>query len=50
MLPEAQLSIHECAQFSADSKLPHNQYIKPVINYLKVMATQVLILKSDTEK
>ena len=32
---------------SADPKLPYNQTVKRVLNYLKVPARQVIILKRD---
>ena len=37
--------VHQCAQFSANPKLLHNQVIKHVLKYLKGTATQGLIMK-----
>ena len=50
MRPEAQFSVHQFVRSSASTKLPHNQAVKCVLNYLKGTATQGLILKSDIEK
>ena len=48
--PEAQFMVHQCAQFSADTKLPHDQAVKRVLNYLKCTAMQGLISKPVPEK
>ena len=48
--PDAQLSVHQCAPFSTDTKLPHDQAVKRVLKYLKGMSMQGLILKPDPEK
>ena len=48
--PEAQFVVHQCARFSDDTKLPHDQAVKCILNYLKVTDTQGLIMKPDPEK
>ena len=50
MRPEAQLTIHQCTLFIADTKLPHYQVIKLVLKYLKGTSMQDLILKPNPEK
>ena len=50
MRTEAQFTVHQCTQFGADTKLPHNKAFKHVLEYLKGTGTQGLILKSDIEK
>ena len=50
MRPDAQFVVHQCAQFSSNPKLPHNQVVKRVLKYLKDTATQGLILNLDPEK
>ena len=47
---EAQFEVHQCTQFSADPKLPHDQAVKQVLEYLKGTATQGLIMNPDIEK
>ena len=42
--------VHQCAQFSADTKLLHDKLVKRVLKYLKFMATQGLIMKPNLEK
>ena len=48
--PEAQFVVHQCAQFSANPKLPHDQAVKSVLKYLKGTATQRLVMKPYLEK
>ena len=48
--PEAQLAVHQCVQFGANPKLPHNQAVKRVLNYLKGTSTPGLIMNPDPEK
>ena len=31
--PEAQFAVYQCAQFSTDPKLPHDQAVKRVLKY-----------------
>ena len=50
MRPKAQFAVRQCARFSSDSNLPHNQAVKRVLKYLKGTATQGLTLKLDPEK
>ena len=50
MRPKAQFAVHQCALFSANPKLPHDQAVKLVLKYLKVASMQVLIMKPDPEK
>ena len=50
MRPKAQSMVHQCTQFSADPKLPHNQAVKRILKHLKFMDTQLLIMKLNTEK
>ena len=48
--PEAQFTVHQCAQFRADTKLPHNQSVKRILKYLKSMSSKGLIMNLDNEK
>ena len=48
--PGAQFAVHQCAQFSADTKLPHNQEVKRFLKYLKGVSLQGLIMKPGPEK
>ena len=50
MRPGAQLIVHQCAQFIADTKQPHNQAVKHVLYYLKGTAIQWWIINPDPEK
>ena len=42
--------VHQCTQLIADTKLPHNQAVHHVLNYLKGTTQQGLILKPDPVK
>ena len=42
--------VHQCARLSADPEIPHDQAVKPILNQLKSMDTQGLIMKTDPEK
>ena len=48
--PEAQFAVHQCARFSAEPKLPHDQAVKRVLKYIKGKSKQGLIMKPDPEK
>ena len=48
--PEAKFAVHRCTRFSADPKLPHNQAVNHVINYLKGTSDQGVIINPNTEK
>ena len=48
--PKEQFAVRQCVRFSADPKIFHDKSVKSVLNYLKGMATQGLILKPDPEK
>ena len=48
--PNAQFMVHQCARFSANTNLPHDQAVKRVLKYLKGTATQGLIMNPDPEK
>ena len=50
MRPKAQFIVHQCAQFSADPNLPHNQAVKKLLKYHKGKSDNRLIMKLDTEK
>ena len=50
MRREAQFVVPQCTRFSANPKLLHGQAVKGVLKYLKVTATQGLIMKPDPEK
>ena len=39
--PKAQFVVNQCAQFGANPKLPHDQEVKRVLEYLNFMATQI---------
>ena len=50
MFPKEKFVVHQCTQFSADTKVLHNQAVKHILKYLKGMDTQVLIMNNDPEK
>ena len=50
MRPEAQFAVHQCGGFSTDPKLPQDQVVKRVLEYLKGTSRQGLIMKPDKEK
>ena len=50
MPSEAQFVVHQCAQFSADTKLPHNQAVKRILKYLKGTSKQGLLMNPDPKK
>ena len=41
---------NQCAQFSDNPKLPHDQAVKLVLNDLKGTSEKLLIMKNDNEK
>jgi hypothetical protein len=45
--PELQMAVHQCARFSANPKLSHEQAVKRIIRYLKRTPNEGLILKPD---
>ena len=47
---KAQFTFHQYVQLGANPKLPHNQYIKFILKYLKGTAAQGLIIKSNQEE
>ena len=44
---DTQLTVHQCAWFSADPKLCHNKGLKRIFNYIKGTAEECIILKPD---
>ena len=50
MPSEAQFVVHQCAQFSADTKLPHDQGFKRILKCLEGTLEQGLIMKIYPEK
>ena len=42
--------VHQQAPFSADTKLPNDQAVKRVLQYLKGTSAQGLIMKPNPEK
>ena len=45
-----QFAVHQCARFSANPKLPHDQAVKRVLKYLKGTTNNGLIMNTDPEK
>jgi hypothetical protein len=45
--PELQVAVHQCARFSADPKLSHEQAVKRIVRYLKRTKDRGMILKPD---
>jgi hypothetical protein len=43
--PKLMLVTHQCAQFSADPRLPHEQAVKGIVGYLKLTQDKGLITK-----
>ena len=50
MHAKAQSVVLQCAQFSTNTKLLHNQSVKHVLKYLKGTTIQGLIMKTDPKK
>ena len=50
MYPESQFTVNQCAQFSADTKILHNQAVKSVLKCLKETAKKGILLKLDPER
>ena len=50
MQPEAQFTVHQCALFSADTKLVHGQMVNRSLKYLNGTPEQALIMNPDPEK
>ena len=48
--PEAQLAVHHCSQFSAETKLAYNKAAKWEIKYLKGTTKKGPILKPNTKE
>ena len=49
-LPEEKFAAHQCAQISANTKLPHNQAVKHVLKYLKGTPDNRIIMKPYPEQ
>jgi hypothetical protein len=45
--PELMVAVHQCARFSADPRLQHEQAIKRIVRYLKRAPDKGLILRPD---
>ena len=41
------MAVHQCAQFCLDPKLCHKQALKQILQYLKKMQEEGLLLKAD---
>jgi hypothetical protein len=48
--PELMMAVHQCARFSADPRLQHEQAIKRIVRYLKRTRTKGLILRPDISR
>ena len=48
--PEMQMAVHQCARFSNDPKLSHEQAVKRIVRYLKRTKDEGLILRPDPSK
>jgi hypothetical protein len=48
--PELMVAVHQCARFSADPRLQHEQAIKRIVCYLKRTADKGLILRLDVSR
>lgn len=44
------IAVHQCAQFSDDPRLQHEQALKCIIRYLKPTTSKGLILKPITSQ
>jgi hypothetical protein len=45
--PELMLATHQCARFSVDPRLPHEQAVKRIVRYLKSTQDKGLIMRPD---
>jgi hypothetical protein len=48
--PELMVAVHQCARFSADPRLQHEQAIKRIVRYLKRTPDKGLILRPDISR
>ena len=48
--PKAQFVVFQCALFSSNTKIPHDQEVKRVLKYPKISSAQGIIMKPDPEK
>jgi len=48
--PDLMVATHQCARFSADPRLQHEQAVKRIVRYLKRTSDKGLILKPDTSR
>jgi hypothetical protein len=48
--PELMVAVHQCARFSADPRLQHEQAIKQIVRYLKRSLDKGLILRPDISR
>jgi hypothetical protein len=48
--PELMVAVHQCARFSADPRLQHEQAIKRIVRYLKRTLDKGLILRPNVSK
>jgi hypothetical protein len=48
--PELMVAVHQCARFSADPRLQHEQAIKRIVRYLKRTSDKGLILRPDVSR
>jgi hypothetical protein len=44
------MAVHQCARFSGDPRLQHEQAVKRIVRYLKRTKGKGLILRPDTSK
>ena len=49
-MPAAKFAVHQCAQLSADPKLPRDQAVKIILNYLKGTSKNGIIMNPDPKK
>lgn len=48
--PDILFAVHQCARFSSDPKLSHEQAVKRIVRYLKGTAEHGLILRPDNSR
>ena len=48
--PELMMSVHQCARFSDDPRLPHEQAVKRIVRYLKSTADRGILLRPDEKR
>jgi hypothetical protein len=48
--PELMMAVHQCARFSSDPRLQHEQAVKRIVRYLKRTSGKGLILRPDTSR